>query len=296
MFKTIKLCFIKFALNYFNSRLPEKSSIPRTGKKAEEVNCYSVIITGPATDNKEVLFTGYDKKQQILKVNKQNENKAFTEHSEVSLSHNLNFKIRHFYGLYDLEYSSLCRWFLEGFLKLDWIKIQLYYKFIGSQKFKLLRYKLNFAEGRMTVLQQAIALHLESINRGHFCGNVKFSKFDIANKMYGTKFYGHPHENKFLAQLDMYLDSLCKDEEIISKGVLDYGIGKNAMKTMDNFIRDDRKHKDSIKISRRIVWLTIIIAISALEQAFPGLISNPVKCALEALAQSFQGLKCNLFH
>ena len=99
------------------------------------------------------------------------------------------------------------------------------------------------------------------------------SSLDLMTKLYSIKWVLHPEGDQQQEKLELYLDSLVKSEDLklINN---EYVVTANAIRTIEKFEEEERRHVKSLKIQWIIFGLTILIAIiSAVIQV--GLIKLP---------------------
>ena len=95
---------------------------------------------------------------------------------------------------------------------------------------------------------------------------------DLMTKLYSMKWVVHPEGDQQQEKLELYLDSLVKSEdlELIND---EYVVTGNAIRTMGKFEEEERRHVENVKMQKRMLWLTFVIALVALIQA--GVIKLP---------------------
>jgi len=95
---------------------------------------------------------------------------------------------------------------------------------------------------------------------------------DLMTKLYSIKWILHPEGDQQQEKLELYLDSLVKSEdlELINN---EYVVTGNAIRTIEKFEEEERRHVESVKMQKKMFWLTFIIALLALIQA--GVIKLP---------------------
>lgn len=197
------------------------------------------------------------------KVLELDDNDKFSIERSIKIPADVKVEVKHFYGLYDLEYNSLSRWYLEGFTKFDILRVWMHVGRDNFNKHRFYRHNLGFTEGRMSVLKLAVNMAINDAQHKGHNNKYKFTIHDIAREQFSWLYWYHPQKNEFTKKLDMYLLSLCETKDLsLSQGA--YTIGPNAMKTLDEFDRDTQRHNDSRAISRNMMFLTCILAITAI--------------------------------
>lgn len=271
--------FLEKNLKYLEARRPTDSAIPRSGDKAKSVNCHVVFLTHEdIKGNEGALFDSYDRINKALTVRtRESSSKAYKNKTTVSLKGIKSMEVTHFYGHYDLKYDSYWQWVFEGRTKWDTFKVWAYYRHKNNiTRFASYFSKMNMTNGRMEVLKHAVDLKVKHDSRESFSfrDQFQFSIYDIATSMYGSSFLYRADTEEFQSTLKICLDSLLVEGDLDKGYSIYYKVGKSAMKTLDEYERDNTRHKDSRLLSNGMFFLTAILALSALIQA--GLIKSPV--------------------
>jgi hypothetical protein len=89
---------------------------------------------------------------------------------------------------------------------------------------------------------------------------------DFLTRLYTVKWVLHPQNDAQEEKLELYLDSLAKSGDI-QKINHEYVVTGTAITSIEKFEEEERRHVENVKVQRRILWLTIIIAFAALVQA-----------------------------
>lgn len=90
--------------------------------------------------------------------------------------------------------------------------------------------------------------------------------------LYSIKWVLHPYGDAQHKKVKFYLDSL------VPSGELDeidykYSVAGDALRTIEEYEEEERKHTETVKMQRRMFWLTLVIALLTFVQA--GLIKMP---------------------
>ena len=235
------------------------NTVPRSEDEGQKVNCYYVSIEQgesplrvESIDNETLSCIEWDgNTYSILKT--------------ISLNDvdQRNFVIRHFYGLADIKYSGIFD-FLQGRLTLwPYIKIHFYWIFIESEQFLFNKKKL-VAKQRIDLLK----LMLEKKHNG-----VDYiSSIQLMSELHSDKWILHPNGEMQHRKIEFYLDSLADTGEL-RKTNLRYGLTGYAIKAIEEYEEQERKHKDNVKMQWRMFWVALLIAILTVVQV--GLIKLP---------------------
>lgn len=230
-------------------------SIPRSGKEAESVNCYSIYLS---KDNLPVFLLDGFRENKFF--GKKWRGRRFQDECEVDLPefNDYELNIKHYYGVYDFHYNSLFNFIFKNYLKFYLLQI-LYYKVYNSISQFFFNNKKLVSKTRMELLQFLIDITLES-------GNKEFSLAYIMTELYSIRWYTHPTGDDQEYKLEFYLKSL------VSSGELEYRNGNfsltgNALSTIEKYEEEERRHKSIVNLQKILVFLTVIIILVGLIQA-----------------------------
>ena len=95
---------------------------------------------------------------------------------------------------------------------------------------------------------------------------------DLMTKIYSMRLFLHPSLEVQERKVDLYLDSLVSSGEL-NKINNEYVVTGKALSTIEKYEEEERRHAESVKIQRKIFWLTIIAVIFAIVQS--GVIKLP---------------------
>jgi hypothetical protein len=82
----------------------------------------------------------------------------------------------------------------------------------------------------------------------------------------------HPDGDAQHKKVNFYLDSLVRSGEL-DKIDYKYSVAGAALRTIEEYEEEERKHTETVKMQRRMFWLTLVIAFLTFVQA--GLIKIP---------------------
>lgn len=231
---------------------PTPDRIPRSGEKANNVDC-NVIYFRAKDESWTLLCKSIDKKGVTGKYwfNKEN-------YGELSIPwswlYEYELDITHFYGIYDLRYSSVTQYFFEGILPWDKFKI-----LIGKvQQFLFNRKELVRSE-RIETLKIILE---ETIENRSF----SVSSISLSSLLYTQKWVFHPDKSRQLAYNDLLLKSLEESGDLlpVQHG---YKLSAKALLTISSYEEDHKRHKDNLAQSNATKWLTVALIIVGLIQA-----------------------------
>lgn len=231
---------------------PAPDRIPRSGDKAKDVNC-NVVYIRSKDESWTILCNKIDSKGVTGKCWFNQE-----EFDELSIPwpwlSGYELDITHFYGMYDLRYSSISQYFFEGILPWDKLKIVL-----GKvQQFLFNRKELVRSE-RIETLKIILEETIE--NR-----NFTVSSVSLSGLLYTQKWVFHPDKTRQLAYNDLLIKSLAESGELHS---VQYGykLSPKALVTISAYEEDQKRHNDNLAQSNATKWLTFALIIVGLIQA-----------------------------
>jgi len=231
------------------------TTIPRTGDKGASVNCFIIAVdknAGPhvlANNFAGSVLTGkeWDGTSYSVDINMPLEDLVGAE-----------LIITHFYGLNEIKYQGIYDFLIGRLTKWPYITIHLRRFFEGLSQY--------FFNRRKLVTKQRIDLLKFMIDREVERGPTGIGIFQLMTEIYTIKWVYHPGRDDQRRKLKLYLDSLVSDGELELKGS-DYFIAGKAISSIEKYEEEERRHAEQVKLQRRALWLTLIIALFALVQA-----------------------------
>jgi len=126
-----------------------------------------------------------------------------------------------------------------------------------------------FRHDRMDVLKTLVQKNLECARgEGMFAEHGEAQSYlGLFESMYGTEVFAHPKHDKELKRFRFILDSLVEGGEL-SQNNGRYELKGRALSTIADYEEAERRHSDSVRQNRRLVWLTLLIAVATLLQAY----------------------------
>lgn len=234
--------------------------IPRSGDAGAAVDCYStrvirgeddyLIVRSAEGDICDCLEWDGDRYSIETKV-------QFDE----LLKH--RFEFVHFHGLCTTTYSGWLDLALGRIFRLPYIKAKIHFA------------HQNLAQGlynrRKLVTKQRIDL-LKVILAAQLNGRDKLSSLSVMSLIHTDKWYLHPNHEDEHHRVKFHLEKLAETKDLIKNGI-DYQITGQGVAAIELYEEQERKHGESISAQRRMVWLTVLIALLTLVQA--GLVRLP---------------------
>lgn len=240
------------------SRKPCPEIVPRSGEKSKSINCYVTYIN---SENKPYLLVK-DIINERLYCKKWNsiEQKFLDEDGLDFLLEELDegqINITHFYGSNTIIFDGLKDFTINYFTKWIYLKINMS-TFIKSIDQYFFNKRKIITEDRLSLLDNMLNIQLDKYQSG-------ISFIGLMTELYSFKWLNHPNKDFEKRKLKLYLESLIESGDL--KYTNDkYLVTGKAISTLEAYEKFEEKHVSGIKHQRKILLLTIIIAIATLLQ------------------------------
>ncbi|MFT6954663.1 MAG: hypothetical protein ACJAY1_001783 [Glaciecola sp.] len=239
-----------------------ESRIPRSGREGEQVNCFVFALDR----NNSPYFLATEYQNGLLKGLQWNGEKYANDCSLSidDLNHG-KLRITHYHGLSEIVYSNIYDYAFNYFSQLVYVKIGLY-KYISSAYQYFFNKRKLVTKKRMELLQFMINDQLDRIHNG-------IGVLDLMTKLYSINWVVHPSADEQESKLELYLDSLVESGEL-EKVNNEYVVTGKSISTIEKYEEEERRHVEAVKLQKKMVSLTILLAFVAIVQS--GLIKLPV--------------------
>ena len=236
-------------------------TIPRSGKEGKNINCF--IVAFNREDSKYFVAKSYsNNKLGGLKWN----DKKYADKYSIKLENVVDYKLRiiHYYGFDQVIYDSIYDFIWHKLTKYVYLKIHIH-KYINSISQHFFRKRMLVTKRRMDLLLFMMKDQLDRTHNG-------ITILDLMTKLYTIKWILHPSANDKQKELELYLQSLeaSEDLSIINN---EYIITGKAISTLEKYEEKERRHTESVRLQRIMVFLTIILALFTIFQS--GVIKVP---------------------
>jgi len=180
---------------------------------------------------------------------------------DLPLRHFIGEKVEFRYYLRQHEFisTSVVRFELAGILGLYRIRVKL-----GD--FAQIAYNR-----KSLVLRQRIDLLKILINETIEDSERVFNASSIVVQLYGRAVTGHPDFRNRLHYFTLLLNSLVA-AGLLSQDGIAYRLQPDALTALDAYEDEERRHEDSVKVQRWVMFLTFFSSVGAIAQA-----SGPLK-------------------
>lgn len=239
---------------------PCESRIPRSGSKGEAVNCFVTAIDKGDAPYLIVQSLSNDKLSCI-----EWDGSSYTNTVEHPLaSFRLrDFRITHFYGLSEVRYDGLVDFLLNRSTAWPYVRIHFVRTFAHLDQYLFNKKKL-VSKARNDLLKLLVNEALE--------GRTQHESLDLMTALYSIKWYSHPEGDAVHERLEFYLESLSETGEL-KKVNHKYVVTGHALRAIEEYEEQERKHAESVKMQWRTFWLALAVAALTVVQA--GLIKLP---------------------
>jgi hypothetical protein len=229
--------------------------IPRSGKQGEQVNCFVVsvdnngkpylMVTGLEGEDLHCLeWDGnHYSRATIISLGKINQ-------SELFIAHYYGLSTVKYYGVYSLALSRITCW---PYIKIYLVRVAEYFGQYFFNKKKLV------TKQRIDLLRFLLSQHLE--------GHTSVDSFHLMSDLYTMKWVLHPDGEAQRHKVAFYLDALVTTGELRKRANAGYALTGHALKTIEEYEEQERRHTENVKIQRRMFWLTVAIVLLTLVQA-----------------------------
>ncbi|WP_421419712.1 hypothetical protein ACN9JF_07800 [Pseudoalteromonas lipolytica] len=231
---------------------PAPDRIPRSGEKAQSVDCNVVYFRSPDKSwtllCDEVFPKGVTGKYWA-------DNDEFGRVSiPFYLMGDYELDITHFYGRYDLRYGSIAQYFWEGIVPVDKTKI-----LIGKGSQFLFNQKELVRSERIEVLKVILEKELDQ-------RQYEISSVALTTLLYTEKWVFHPDKSRQLRYNDLLLRSLHESGDL-ERTQHGFKLSSKALVTIAQYEEDQKKHRENISQAKSMKWLTVALIVVGLIQA-----------------------------
>lgn len=243
---------------------PCETLVPRSGDRGARVNCFSVFIDRADGEPYLLARTLDGDKLKCLEWN----GSKYDIEREVDLRdvNGSAVTVTHFYGLSEVRYSGVLDLAIGRTFFGPYIKIHAVRTLSSIDQYFFNKKKL-VTKQRIDLLKFLVAMHLD--------GKEEIHPISLMTGLYSIKWVMHPDRESQRRKLDFYLKSLVHTGELsaIDSG---YKLTGHALRAIEDYEEQERKHTENVKIQRRVMWLTLAIALLTGAQAdlyrFPTLV------------------------
>ena len=175
-----------------------------------------------------------------------------------------SLKVKRFYGYNQIEYSSLSDFL---FSEITFFPQRLYFREWVYQR--IYNYRTRFRHDRIDILRRLIEMHLTEAKKNNgilFTGSPE-SVVGLLARFYSNRVYGHPNLEEISARFRLILESLAATGELEKSNIHEFKLTGLAISAISNYELEERRHRDSVKQNRLLLFVTIVMAIAAIFQS-----------------------------
>jgi hypothetical protein len=229
-------------------------SIPRSGVSGAKVKCFTIRVdkfgapylfvkglSGGMLSCLEWTGSRFEKPVEIP-LNE-------IESSDVSITH--------FYGCSVVEYNGVIDFAIGRTFFFPYFKIHIVRAIKAVDQYFFNKKKL-MTKQRIDLLRFLVQRQLD--------GKRISSSVDLMTELYSIKWILHPDKDDQLNRVRFYLNSLVDTGEMRRKND-EYQLTGEALKVIEVYEEQERKHTENVKGQRKMLWLTLAIVLLTAAQA-----------------------------
>lgn len=238
-----------------------ESRIPRSGEEGAKVNCFVTSIDR-AGEPYLIVLSLVDNNLNCIEW----DGTSYSIERTVPLSSLslADFRITHYYGHSEIQYSGLLNFVRNRLLPWPYLQIHVVRQLSGLDQYLFNKKKL-VTKQRTDLLKFLIERALD--------GKTEHEPLDLMTDLHSIKWVLHPHGEEEQRKLEFYLDALVETGEL-RRVNCKYLLTGFALRAIEEYEEQERKHTANVKMQGRTFWLTLaIVALTAIQA---GLVKLPV--------------------
>jgi hypothetical protein len=249
----------KFVLLHVLGRACE-SSIPRSGEEGARVNCF---VTSIDKDGHPYLIVLGLSANELDCIKWDGSRYQIQQRLPLASFRLSDFQITHYYGLSEIRYQGIFDFLLNRVTGWPYINIYVV-RWLDSFGQYIFNKKKLITKQRMELLKFLVGRALD--------GKTEHEALDLMDGLYTLKWVRHPQGEQQQQKLEFYLNSLVATGELKNINHK-YVVTGNALRTIEEYEEQERKHTENVKMQWRMFWLALAIVVLTLVQA--GLVKLP---------------------
>lgn len=236
-------------------RRPCPDRVPRTGDDGKAVNCFSVAFD---RDNEPYLWVESFVGSHI--TCKEWDGESYSQERIVALADlpAKDLSVVHYYGLATVKYTGVTDFVAGLCFKKEYLKIHAYWTISWFDQY--------FFNKKKLVTRQRMGL-VRFLWEQKLNGRDEVDAFHLMGKLYGLKWILHPEGQDQKQKVHAFLDSLADTGELIKTNEGKFRITGYALKSVEEYEEQERRHTDNVKIQRWALALTLAIVLLTATQA-----------------------------
>lgn len=237
-----------------------ESRIPRSGEEGAKVNCFITSIDRAGEPYLIVLSLVGSDLNCIEWDGVSYSIERTVPLSSLCLS---DFRITHYYGHSEIQYFGLIDFIRSRLLLWPYLKVHVVRRLSKLDQYLFNKKKL-VTKQRTDLLKFLIERALD--------GKTEHEPLDLMTDLHSIKWVLHPHGEEEQRKLEFYLDALVETGEL-QKINYKYVLTGFALRAIEEYEEQERKHTENVKMQWRTFWLTLAIAALTVVQA--GIVKLP---------------------
>ena len=281
LMRTISLLLFKTCLRKsLAKQCPSRT--PRSGKAADQVNCFSTLIDdgekpyllvtdmGDAHIHGKLWYQDQRRYVGIIRV-------------QTPYAATLSLKIVHYIGPSEIEYSSASRFWLGELTRVPHLLLALR-RIWAHHSRTLFNQRRQLEIDRDKLLEYVIVEYAVS--------GLAFDAGDVLTSMYNYRWYLHPGANIARKRTEYLLGSLAVAGDLQPTADYKYRVLPGAFKSLSEIQQARQRHRQSMRIQGAIIFLTLGSLVAALIQA--GVIQSPPILKADCLLEDGVAKDCTI--
>lgn len=245
--KTIERKLYRIFLPRIASNICEYT-IPRSGEAGRLVNCFSAQID--QNNAPHLLVTGIST-SNIVCLQWDGDRYAIPAVMAIDELDSNQFVVTHYYGYAEINYRGILDLAIGLTFKWPYIKLRASSSINAADQYFFNKKKL-LTKQRMDLLSFLLRKKLN--------GQEGYNLIHMLVDLYGEKWLWHPEKQSSKDRLRFYLESLVATGEVRKTDVLNYEATPLAIRTLEEYEEQERKHTENVKLQRRTFWLAVAVA------------------------------------
>lgn len=239
---------------------PCGSRIPRSGERGAEVNCF---VTAIDKGEEPYLIVQSLEAGQISCIQWDGSSYSIECSFPLANFRPNDFTVTHYYGLSQIRFTGILDYAVNRTFCYPYAKIWAV-RFLSRLDQYIFNKKKLISKERKGLLKVLVNEALD--------GRTEHETLDLMTALYSIKWFAHPHGEDAQQQLEFYLESLVETGEL-RKVNYKYVVSGYALRAIEEYEEQERKHTENVKIQRRTFWVAVAVAALTVVQA--GLIKLP---------------------
>ena len=243
-------------------RRPAPDRVPRSGPRAEGVDCYSVDIRTLDGIHCDVLVRGVSK-EYLTGTAWNGDRYADPVDLPFWILGDFEFSAKHYIGIYEASFSSVWKFVLQESIRWPYVEVAW-----EKLKQKIFDMRTPRRMQRIAVLKKLIEIRLDVRENNAFVQQQGYiQEFDLLREMYGIRIFGHPEFDALHRQNHMILESLVSTGDVIADAPnRRYAAHGSALQTIARYEEDNRRYRSQIFLNRVVAVLIFFTALAAIVQ------------------------------